>query len=151
MIFENIIGNISDINNLDDFHLEIIYLDSDDLVKKILRVISDHDNEYGISLKNREEQLVDGAVLFNEGNKLIIVKTNSEDVIVVEPKDINEMGEVAHLLGNTHIPVQVKGGKIILQYDHVIEGMIKDKNIKYSVESMKLEKALRHVNYAHHH
>lgn len=151
MIFESILGNINDIENINDFHIEIIFLDSDDLVKKILRVTSDHGNEYGIALKNREEQLSDGTILFNEDNKIIVIKTNSENVIVVEPKDINEMGEVAHLLGNTHIPVQVKGGKIILQYDHVIEKMIKDKNIKYSVENMKLEKALRHVNYAHHH
>lgn len=150
MIFESILGNISDIENLDDFHMEVIFLDSDDLVKKILRVTSDHGNEYGISLKNREEELVDGAILFNENNNLVVIKTNSEDVIVVEPKDINEMGEVAHLLGNTHVPVQVKGGKIILKYDQVIEKMIKDKNIKYFIESMKLEKALRHVNYAHH-
>lgn len=150
MIFESVLGNIRDIENIDDFHVEIIYLDSDELVKKILRVTSDHGNEYGISLKNREDELVDGAILFNENNKIVAIKTNSEDVIIVEPKDINEMGEVAHLLGNTHIPVQVKGGKIILKYDHVIEKMIKDKNIKYFVESMKLEKALRHVNYAHH-
>ena len=34
MIFEKILGNIKDINDLDNFHLEVIYLDSDNLVKK---------------------------------------------------------------------------------------------------------------------
>lgn len=150
MIFEKVLGNIKDIEDLHDFHVEVIYLDSDDLVKRIIRVTSDHGNEYGISLDGKEE-LKDGAILLNDGKHLVVIKTNSEDVIVVEPKDINEMGEVAHLLGNSHIPVQIKDGKIILQYDYVVENTLKDKKVKYSVENMKLEKAFKHVNYAHHH
>lgn len=151
MIFEKVIGNIKDIENLSDFHIEVIYLDSDDLSKRILRVISDHDNEYGISLVDKDISLSNGDILFNDGKNLIVIKTNSEDVIVIRPNDINEMGVVAHLLGNTHVPVQIKDGKIILQYDYVIEKMLKDKNIKYSLENISLEKAMKHVNYAHKH
>ncbi|EJT6665869.1 urease accessory protein UreE [Clostridium perfringens] len=151
MIFEEVIGNINDIENLSDFHIEVIYLDSDDLSKRILRVISDHDNEYGISLGNKDTSLSNGDILFNDGKNLIVIKTKSENVIVIRPNDINEMGVVAHLLGNTHVPVQVKDGKIILQYDYVIEKMLKDMNIKYSLENISLEKAMKHVNYAHKH
>lgn len=151
MIFEEVIGNINDIENLSDFHIEVIYLDSDNLSKRILRVISDHDNEYGISLGNKDTSLSNGDILFNDGKNLIVIKTNSEDVIVIRPNDINEMGVVAHLLGNTHVPVQIKDGKIILQYDYVIEKMLKDMNIKYSLENISLEKAMKHVNYAHKH
>lgn len=151
MIFENILGNINDIENIDDFHLEVIYLDSDDLVKKIIRVRSDHNKEYGIALKNTNEQLEDGSILFKENNNIIVIKINNEDAIIIQPKDINEMGEIAHLLGNTHIPIDIKNGEIILKYDHVIEKIIKYKNIKYSIESIKLGKALRHVDYSHHH
>ncbi|EDT14775.1 urease accessory protein UreE (plasmid) [Clostridium perfringens] len=151
MIFEEVIGNINDIENLSDFHIEVIYLDSDNLSKRILRVISDHDNEYGISLGDKDTSLSNGDILFNDGKNLIVIKTNSEDVIVIRPNDINEMGVVAHLLGNTHVPVQIKDGKIILQYDYVIEKMLKDMNIKYSLENISLEKAMKHVNYAHKH
>ncbi|MDK0709579.1 urease accessory protein UreE [Clostridium perfringens] len=151
MIFEEVIGNIKDIENLSDFHIEVIYLDSDDLSKRILRVRSDHDNEYGISLGDKDTSLSNGDILFNDGKNLIVIKTNSEDVIVIRPNDINEMGVVAHLLGNTHVPVQIKDGKIILQYDYVIEKMLKDMNIKYSLENISLEKAMKHVNYAHKH
>ncbi|MCX0365012.1 urease accessory protein UreE [Clostridium perfringens] len=151
MIFEEVIGNINDIENLSDFHIEVIYLDSDDLSKRILRVISDHDNEYGISLGNKDTSLSNGDILFNDGKNLIVIKTKSENVIVIRPNNINEMGVVAHLLGNTHVPVQVKDGKIILQYDYVIEKMLKDMNIKYSLENISLEKAMKHVNYAHKH
>ncbi|XZI52907.1 urease accessory protein UreE (plasmid) [Clostridium perfringens] len=151
MIFEEVIGNINDIENLSDFHIEVIYLDSDNLSKRILRVISDHDNEYGIYLGDKDTSLSNGDILFNDGKNLIVIKTNSEDVIVIRPNDINEMGVVAHLLGNTHVPVQIKDGKIILQYDYVIEKMLKDMNIKYSLENISLEKAMKHVNYAHKH
>lgn len=151
MIFEKILDNIKNIDNIDKYNVEFIYLDSDDLAKKILRVKSDYDKEYGIVLKDKEISLSDGDILFNDGKNLIVLKVNSEDVIIIEPKDINQMGEVAHLLGNTHIPVEINDGKIIVQYDYIIENILKENNIKYSLENFILKKAMRHVNYANHH
>ena len=45
MIFHEIIGNINEIDDLNGYHVETIYLNSEDMLKRILRVISDHNRK----------------------------------------------------------------------------------------------------------
>ena len=107
MIFNEIVGNIYDIDNPEEYHIETVFINSDDTLKRILKVVSDHKNEYGISLENNET-LKDGDILYKNDNdkKIVVVKINGEDVIVIKPKNINEMGVIAHALGNRHLQAQ---------------------------------------------
>ncbi|WP_040192632.1 urease accessory protein UreE [Clostridium culturomicium] len=150
MVFNKILGNINSLENLEKYHVETIYVDSEDLLKRILRVTSDHKREYGISLENGE-RIKDGDLLFNEDNKIIVVRTKSEDVLVIKPKSMNEMGEIAHKLGNRHLQAQFSNGEMIIQYDRLVEDELKRDNINYSREDIKLEKAFRHVEFGHTH
>ena len=120
MIFNEVIGNISEINDLNGYHVETIYLNSEDMIKRILRVTSDHNREYGITLENNEK-LKDGDILYNEDKKIIVVKVNSEDVLIIKPSSITEMG------------------------------VIKRDNVNYSRENITLKKAFKHVEFAHTH
>ena len=148
MIFNEIVGNIKDIDDIKKYHVETIYLDSSDLLKRIIRVTSDHNREYGISL-DKDQKLKDGDLLYNKDNKLIVVKSNTEDVLVIKPCSINEMGIIAHKLGNRHLQAQFKEDSMIIQYDRLVEEELKNDNINYSRENMKLEKAFRHVEFGH--
>lgn len=150
MVFNKILGNINSLENLEKYHVETIYVDSEDLLKRILRVTSDHKREYGISLENGE-RIKDGDLLFNEDNKIIVVRTKSEDVLVIKPKSMNEMGEIAHKLGNRHLQAQFSNGEMIIQYDRLVEDELKRDNINYSREDIKLEKAFIHVEFGHTH
>lgn len=150
MVFNKILGNINSLENLEKYHVETIYVDSEDLLKRILRVTSDHKREYGVSLENGE-RIKDGDLLFNEDNKIIVVRTKSEDVLVIKPKSMNEMGEIAHKLGNRHLQAQFSNGEMIIQYDRLVEDELKRDNINYSREDIKLEKAFRHVEFGHTH
>ena len=150
MIFDKVIGNISEIDNLEEYHIETIYLNSEDMLKRILRVTSDHNREYGITLENNEK-LKDGDILYNKDKKLIVVKVNSEDVLVIEPSTITEMGIIAHALGNRHLQAQFEDDKMIIQYDRLVEEELKRDNINYSRKNITLKKAFRHVEFTHRH
>ncbi|MDD6796537.1 MAG: urease accessory protein UreE [Clostridiaceae bacterium] len=150
MVFNKVVGNINDVNNWDGYHIETIYLDNEEMLKRILRVTSDHKREYGIALEGNEK-LKDGDILFNEDKKLIVVKANSEDVLVIKPKSMTEMGTIAHALGNRHLQAQFQNEKMIIQYDRLVEEELKKDGINYSRENIKLEKAFRHVEFAHTH
>lgn len=150
MIFDKVIGNISEIDNLEEYHIETIYLNSEDMLKRILRVTSDHNREYGITLENGEK-LINGDILYNKDKKLIVVKVNSEDVLVIEPSTITEMGIIAHALGNRHLQAQFEDDKMIIQYDRLVEEELKRDNINYSRKNITLKKAFRHVEFAHRH
>lgn len=150
MIFNEVLGNINEIDNLSEYHIETIYINSEDTLKRILRVTSDHDREYGITLENNEK-LEDGSILYNQDKKLIVVKLNSEDVLVIKPSTITEMGIIAHALGNRHLQAQFEDHKMIIQYDKLVEEELKRDNINYSRENLTLKKAFRHVEFAHTH
>ena len=150
MIFNQIKGNINSIDNLNEYHIEKIFINSDDTLKRILRVRSDHNNEYGITLDKKEE-LKDGDILLNDGKNLIVIKVNGEDVLVIKPKDITQMGIIAHSLGNRHLQAQFNDGKMIIQYDSLVEEEFKRDKINYSRENLKLERAFRHVEFGHTH
>ena len=150
MVFERVLGNIKDIENIKDFHVEKIILKSDDVVKRIIRVTSDHGHEYGISLE-KGKTLNNGDVLLNDGHNLVVIQYESNDILVIKPTSIKEMGKIAHELGNRHLPAQFKDDTMIVEYDSLVEEKLKHDKIDYSREDRVLEKAFRHVEFEHRH
>lgn len=150
MVFERVLGNIKDIENINNYHVEKIILKSDDLLKRIIRVASDHGHEYGISL-DKGKTLNNGDILLKDGHNLVIVQYESNDILVIKPTSINEMGKIAHALGNRHLPAQFENDTMIVEYDNLVEDKLKHDNINYSRENRVLEKAFRHVEFEHRH
>ena len=150
MIFNQVLGNINDINDSNNLHIEKIYISSEDSLKRIMRVNSDHNHEYGIALSENIE-LKDGDILYRDDKNIIIVKIKGDDVLVIKPNSMTDMGIIAHSLGNRHLQAQFEDGKMIIQYDALVEGELKRDNINYSRENLKLKKAFRHVEFGHTH
>ena len=139
-----------DIKDLNNLHIEKIYISSEDSLKRIMRVNSDHNHEYGIALSENIE-LKDGDILYHDDKNIIIVKIKGDDVLVIKPNSMTDMGIIAHALGNRHLQAQFEDGKMIIQYDPLVEGELKRDNINYSRENLKLKKAFRHVEFGHTH
>ena len=150
MIFNQVLGNINDIKDLNNLHIEKIYISSEDSLKRIMRVNSDHNHEYGIALSENIE-LKDGDILYHDDKNIIIVKIKGDDVLVIKPNSMTDMGIIAHALGNRHLQAQFEDGKMIIQYDPLVEGELKRDKINYSRENLKLKKAFRHVEFGHTH
>ena len=150
MIFNQVLGNINDIKDLNNLHIEKIYISSEDSLKRIMRVNSDHNHEYGIALSENIE-LKDGDILYRDDKNIIIVKIKGDDVLVIKPNSMTDMGIIAHSLGNRHLQAQFQDGKMIIQYDALVEAELKRDNINYSRENLKLKKAFRHVEFGHTH
>ena len=150
MIFNQVLGNINDIKDLNNLNIEKIYISSEDSLKRIMRVNSDHNHEYGIALSENIE-LKDGDILYHDDKNIIIVKIKGDDVLVIKPNSMTDMGIIAHALGNRHLQAQFEDGKMIIQYDPLVEGELKRDNINYSRENLKLKKAFRHVEFGHTH
>ncbi len=150
MVFERVLGNIKDIENIKNFHVEKIILKSDDSIKRIIRVTSDHGHEYGISLE-KGKTLNNGDILLNDGHNLVVIQYESNDILVIKPTNINQMGKIAHELGNRHLPAQFKDDTMIVEYDSLVEEKLKQDKINYTREDRVLEKAFRHVEFEHRH
>lgn len=147
MIIEKIVGNIKKLEKA-PHHIERVYLRSDDLVKKIQRVKTDHGKELGIRLKDVKE-LTDGDILFLDEKNSIVISVIEDDVLVIQPTSILQMGEIAHQLGNRHLPAQFEKNEMIVQYDYLVEKLLNELDIPFVREKRKMSEAFKHIGHSH--
>lgn len=148
MIIEKIIGNVEDLQDIKAYHIEKVILESDALLKRVQRVETDHGTELGISLPPNHV-LKDGDILHEEGKNLIVISVKADDVLVIRPVDMMQMGVIAHMLGNRHLPAQFETDCMIVPYDYLIERLLQEESLNYTRENKKLKQAFRHVDHSH--
>jgi urease accessory protein len=147
MIIEKVLGNLSTIEKRTP-HVERVYLESDLLVKRIQRVSTDHGREIGIRLKDNKD-LVDGDILHMDEKNMIVISVKEDDVLVIMPTSIGQMGDIAHQLGNRHLPAQFEGDEMLVQYDYLVEELLKQVKVPYQRENRKVGQAFRHIGHSH--
>lgn len=150
MIIESIVRNIDEmpIEELSKRHKEKVYLESSDLVKRIQKVTTDHGKELGIRLK-KPRDLKAGDVLFMDDKNMIIVDVLSDDLLVISPRSLQEMGTIAHQLGNRHLPAQFENDEMLVQYDYLVEELLQELQIPFKREARKVKQAFRHIGHSH--
>ncbi|MWV45797.1 urease accessory protein UreE [Paenibacillus sp. HJL G12] len=150
MIIEKVLTNIESLgkDEVGKRHIEKIYMESADLVKRIQRVKTDHGKEIGIRLTDPRD-LVAGDILFMDDKNIIMVDVLSDDLIVIRPRSLKEMGTIAHQLGNRHLPAQFEEDEMLVQYDYLVEELLKQLEIPYQREERKVKQAFRHIGHSH--
>ena len=147
MIIERIVGNIETAEKLAP-HKEKVYMESSDLVKRIQRVTTDHGKEIGIRLKDAKD-LQDGDILYQDEKNMIVISVLADDLLVISPTSLQQMGEIAHQLGNRHLPAQFEGGEMLVQYDYLVEDLLQQLSIPHRREERKVRQAFRHIGHKH--
>src|SRR3954453_17739641 len=148
MIVESIVANIEEMEKeeLLKRHKEKVFLESADLVKRIQRVTTDHGREIGIRLKDPRD-LVAGDVLYMDDKNMIVIDVVADDLLVILPRSIKEMGTIAHQLGNRHLPAQFEEDMMMVQYDYLVEELLNELDIPYQREKRKVKQAFRHIGH----
>lgn len=147
MIVEQIVGHVANVTS-EGLHMERVYLTSDELVKRVQRVVTDHGRELGIRLKEQKD-LTDGDILFMDDRNMIVVSVNADDLLILKPSSLKQMGEIAHQLGNRHLPAQFEGEEMLVQYDYLVEELLQQLAIPYYREKRKVKQAFRHIGHHH--
>lgn len=153
MVLTEILDNVANIADLSSYHVETAQVRSDDLAKKILRVTSDHGNDYGIRIPD-EEHLENGSAFEVGDRRLLVLSVIPDEVVVITPGDIDQMGVIAHMLGNLHKRVEIEGGTITLLRDPVVEQTLAQQHVAFSIQKRSLDHALHYAQlggHAHHH
>ncbi len=150
LIIEKIVANIEamDREEIAKRHMEKVYLESANLVKRIQRVTTDHGHEIGIRLKELRD-LKAGDVLYMDDKNMIVVDVLSDDLLVISPRSLNEMGTIAHQLGNRHLPAQFEENDMLVQYDYLVEELLQELQIPFTREERKVKQAFRHIGHSH--
>jgi len=80
---------------------------------------------------------------------MIIVDVLSDDLLVISPRSLKEMGTIAHQLGNRHLPAQFEDEDMLVQYDYLVEELLQEWQIPFKRESRKVKQAFRHIGHSH--
>jgi urease accessory protein len=150
LIVERIEANIESMEKEEIIrrHIEKVYLESAHLMKRIQRVKTDHGREIGIRLKEPRD-LAAGDVLFMDDRNMIVIDVVADDLLVIRPRNLNEMGNIAHQLGNRHLPAQFENNEMMVQYDYLVEDLLKELQIPYIRDNRKVKQAFRHIGHSH--
>ena len=88
--------------------LETITLAGDDMLRRRLRVATDHGSDCAIAL-DREAALFDGAVLCLDEDRAVVVRAAPQHWLTVEATDADAAIELGYTAGNMHWRVQFAG------------------------------------------
>ena len=145
MIVNKILGNLDNFD-LKDKKVDFANISNDNRVKKVLRVKSYKGVEIGI---NVEDEIKDGDILAILDDSVVVVKILPTDVLEISPKNLKEMGIIAHNIGNRHTPAIFEENLMIIEPDSLIEEFLKNQNVDFKKTKRVLKTALRHANHSH--
>ncbi len=145
MIVNKILGNLDNFD-LKDKKVDFANISNDDRVKKVLRVKSDNGVEIGI---NVEDEIKYGDILAILDDSVVAVKILPTDVLEISPKNLKEMGIIAHNIGNRHTPAIFEEDLMIIEPDSLIEEFLKNQNVDFKKTKRVLKTALRHASHSH--
>lgn len=150
-----LLGNLADLSpaELADCHLERVPVAAEDRRRPRQRLVSDHGTSLGLQLP-RGTTLHDGDILVRDGNNLIVVASAAGWVLAIRPRTMQEMGEVAHALGNRHQPAQfvaLPGGgcELVMPDDHTIADYLTERGVPFERVERVLAEPFRHAEHTH--
>ncbi|KRM76680.1 urease accessory protein UreE [Secundilactobacillus collinoides] len=147
MLVEKIIDHI-DLPAADDGKVETVMVANEDLAKRLHHLQTKDATEVAVHLPEGQHLHV-GDVLYQDDQRTIVVDVLPEDVLIIEPGTIKNMGIIAHELGNRHLPAQFTDTEMIVQYDYLVEQLLQNRHLLYKHTALKLSKPFLHVGHHH--
>jgi urease accessory protein len=129
--------------------IERIPVTSDDLAKRVLRFATSA-GDIGVRFEG-DDRASDGDVIYADARVVIVLEVLADDVLVMRPATIAQAVDIAHALGNRHLPVQRDGDAIVLRFDPLLEALAASMKIAVTRERRVLPAAFRHAHAPHGH
>jgi urease accessory protein len=115
-------------------HLEVVALTWHDRQRSRQRLVSDWGTEIQLMLP-RGTHLHDGDLLYADAQRHIRVKAQPEPVLLIQPENPIQMGQVIHQLGNWHRPAHVSlQGQILALADDPLQDWLAHMGIPFRLE-----------------
>ncbi|AIL61997.1 urease accessory protein UreE [Pseudomonas alkylphenolica] len=116
-----------------------VTLTLDTRIKSRVRVTLDDGREAGLMLE-RGQLLRGGELLGDElGAEVVRVVAAAEQVSTVCCDDPLLLARASYHLGNRHVPLQIEGGFLRYQHDHVLDEMVRGLGLQVAVEQAPFE------------
>jgi len=130
LLLNEILGSSSDESLSGQLHdlehrgaVEYISLSSTDIARRRLRTVTDQGTECGIAL-SREQKLANGAVLFLDEHKAIVIRVEEESWLILVPTDAEAALELGYHAGNLHWRIRFDGTRLLVPLEGPVENYL---------------------------
>jgi urease accessory protein len=91
----------------------------------------------GVTIKFLDEspQLNVGDILFEDDSSLIVIDIRESDVIVIRPKNMQEMAAICYEIGNKHLPLFYQDEEILVAFENPLFRFLQASG--YAIEKAK--------------
>ena len=137
MLVEKIIGKIEE-TDCQGLTVDTVVLDRYDMNKPHQKVTTGMGETVAISLPHGEN-LFEGAVLYRDDEKIIVIELAPEDIFEIRPEGNRQWAKTAFNIGNMHQPAYIYDDRILIAYDPVMENVLKAVGVNYTRCQGKLD------------
>jgi urease accessory protein len=142
------------LGNLEDFPvgtrvLERLTVASSAMSLRVLRLPSSI-GDLGLMLDGKQ-RIRDGDVLVADATRVIAVEVLPDEVLVAYPDSIAQAVEIAHALGNRHVPVIREGDTIVIGYAGALVELLERSGVRYERAERVLERPFVYAQAPHVH
>lgn len=142
------------LGNLRDFPVgaravERLPVPSSAMSRRLLRLPSSI-GDLGLQLDG-DARIRNGDVLVADAERVIAIDVLPDDVLVAYPGSIAQAVEIAHALGNRHVPLIRDGDAIVIAYAHPLEELLERSGVRYERGPRVLERPFVHAHAPHVH
>ena len=145
---ESLLGNLRDFP-VGTRTIERVPVASSAMTRRLLRLPSSA-GDLGITFEDGM-RVRDGDVLVADDANVIAIEVVPDDVLVAYPASIAEAVDVAHALGNRHVPVIRDGDTIVIGYADALETVLARSGVRYERTARVLEHPFVHAHAPHAH
>lgn len=133
---EGLLGNLRDFP-VDGRSVERLPVESSAMTKRLLRLPSSV-GDLGIFLGR--DRLADGDVLFADATRVIAIAVLADDVLIAYPATIAQAVELAHALGNRHVPLLRDGDAIVVGFSEPLAELFARSGVRFERTARVLER-----------
>jgi urease accessory protein len=142
------------LGNLDTFSVgarvvERLPLASSAMSRRLLRLPSSI-GDLGLMFDDGQ-RIRDGDVLVADDARVIAVQIVPDEVLIAHPASIAQAVEVAHALGNRHIPIIREGDAIVVGYVPALEDLFGTLGVRFERVARVLERPFVYAHAPHTH
>lgn len=142
MLITRKIGTVDTMVNTDR-SIDYVLLDWFETEKRIMHKTSEAGRNVQIKFLNENRGFQPGDVIFIDGDTMGVIDIRECEVLVIRPRNMNELATICYEIGNKHLPLFYQEDELLVAYDSGLFAYLRAAGYNTQREMRKLTNALR--------
>ncbi|MBL7814813.1 MAG: urease accessory protein UreE [Saprospiraceae bacterium] len=138
MIIQQKTGRILVDEHLDGKVIEVVYFEWYEAQKRILRKKTTAGTDISLKFLDENPQFTEGDVLFENEEKIIVVRLLPCDCLVIKPRNSFEIASICYEIGNKHLPLFYENDELLVPFEQPLFRLLTAQGYELTQEKRQL-------------